>query len=178
MEKIEFWKTPEGELMYKHNNTAPQRFTKFRYGIINSILKMVEENFPECYARLMALHCKDKDSHFKMCTRFISCNLGEHGILTEDVENGMINFERVHCPLRGGLCPHEGVICTPKGVVALPPAEKEVVKLYVSGFNAEEIAAQLGKSKETVKKQLCNAKNRLNLKSCKEITKFIRTKNI
>lgn len=178
MENIEFWKTPEGEVMFKINNSTSQRLTRFRHGIINDILRIVENNYPECYARLMKMYGKDQDANYQMCCRFISCNLGEHDILTNDFESGIINFEHVKCPLRGGLCEHEGIICNPKGVVTLPPAEKEVVKLYVAGYSAKEIAELLNKSGETVKAQLRSAKIRLNLHTCREITKYMRTKNL
>ncbi len=178
METIEFWKTPEGEIMFKINNAASQRFTRFRHGIINGMLRVVEDNYPECFARLIKLYGKNKESDFQMCCRFISCNLGEHDILTHDFESGIINFEHVKCPLRGGLCEHENVICNPKGLVTLPPAEKEVVRLYVAGYNTREISEMLDKSCDTVKTQLQNAKHRLNLKTCREITKYIRTKNL
>jgi RNA polymerase sigma factor (sigma-70 family) len=43
----------------------------------------------------------------------------------------------------------------------LPPTQREVLELIAEGFSREEIAEALGKSKEAVRRNLCDARGRL-----------------
>jgi RNA polymerase sigma factor (sigma-70 family) len=44
---------------------------------------------------------------------------------------------------------------------SLPPAQREVMELFVEGLDLDEIAAVLGKTKEAVRQNLCYARRRL-----------------
>lgn len=172
MERVEFRNSPEGVVYYKVDNHREKRLTKFSTELTEPLIKLIFSSYPECYARLSTIY---KDDKFKMVERFIRCNFGENDLLTKDIENDMLNFEEVRCPLRG-ICPDEKVICKPKGTVNLSPCEKRVVDLYINGYTFDKIAFILGKNKSTVKSQLFSARDKLGVKNCREIIKVMRTK--
>lgn len=184
MEKLEFHTEPDGRVYCNINGAEPIRLTKFTSVIIDPMLDILKSRFPECYSRLVTLYplangtpsAKIEQNH-SIVERFIRCNFGENDLLTQDVENDILHFEEVKCPLRGGFCPHEGVVCKPKSMVVLSKAEREVVSLYLEGYTFTDIAEKLKKSPQTVKTLLFRVKNKLNLKNCREIIKVLRLKN-
>lgn len=173
MESIEFRVSPDGQVFYSLSGGPERRLTKFSEGIITDLLPMIRNRFPSAYARLVTLYPK---SRFDQAQRFIRCNFGEHDLLTQDVENDMLNFEEVHCRLRG-MCADEGIICKPKSILYLAPEEQKVANLYKNGYTMGEIADILGKSPSTVRVQLCNIKSKLKVRNCREIIKVLRMGN-
>lgn len=115
METLEFFTTPDGFVQFKKPGEDARRLTKFNADIIDKVDGIVKTRFPESYATLAKLYRNNK---FKMVDRFIRCNFGEHDTLTQDIDNQIVNFEEVKCPLRG-LCEFQGVICKPKSMVNL-----------------------------------------------------------
>ena len=176
MQSIEFRTDQRGNLFYAVGKQGEKRFTKFCTGIIRVVLDTVKDNFPECFARLSMLYQKREKSErdFMMAQRFIRCNFGKEDHLSPDLEFGQLNFEEVSCPLRGGFCEDEGVICKPKGLYHLSEQERAVASLYVKGFTFKAIACMLHKNESTVKTQLWNIKNKLGVKSCREIITVLR----
>ncbi len=171
MKAIEFITTPDGKVLYKEDGHEVQRLTKFSE-VMKPLASIIKERFPECHARLATLYRGDSA---RMIDRFVRCNFGEHDLLTEDIDNGLLNFEEVRCPLRG-ICTDEHIICKPKSIVNLPPSEREVVNLYLNGYTIDDIAVELGKNRSTVKALLFKVKNRLAVKNCREIIKVLRMK--
>lgn len=172
MERIEFRNSPDGVVYFKVDNHKEKKLTKFSTELIEPLMKHIFSCYPECYARLSTLY---KGNNYKMADRFIRCNFGEHDLLTKDIDNDILNFEEVRCPLRG-ICADERVICKPKGTVSLSPCERRVVDLYINGYTFDRIAEILGKNKSTVKSQLFSARNKLGVRNCREIIKVMRTK--
>lgn len=170
METVEFRTSPDGHVYYSINGDKEQRLTKFSTDIIGPLITIVRNRFPECYARLAILY---KENASQMCGRFIRCNFGEHDLLTQDIEHDLLNFEEVHCPLRG-ICPDERVICKPKSLIRLSEGQKDIVRLYINGYKIDSIAAELGKNRSTVKTQLLRIRDKLNVKSCRDIIKVFR----
>lgn len=184
MENIEFRMSPDGKVFFMRDGEE-KRLTRFQKDVYLNVARLIRDRFPGAWSRLALLYNskanntaeKDK-AEFQMIERFIRCNMGEHDLLTPDIEEDIINFEEVRCPLRGGFCPHENIICKPQSLIKLSKAEKEVVKLYLRGDTFKEIADKLKKSPSTVKVQLHNIKNKLGAKNCREIIKVIRLKNM
>lgn len=184
MAKLEFRTAPDGMIYYKEEEKEERRLTRFSTEIIESVARLIERNFPQCFARLATLYGGKGNSEevkhkvrVQMVERFIRCNFGEHDLLTPDIEHDIMHFEEVKCPLRGGFCSHENVICKPKGLIQLSKAERSVVKLYVEGYTFKDIAAILEKSPATVKAQLYQVKKRLKLDNCREIIRVCRAQN-
>lgn len=170
MEEVEFYTSPEGQVYYRMDGREPKRITKFSHEVVEPLITIIRNRFPECYARLSILY---KENASQMVGRFVRCNFGEHDLLTKDVENDILNFEEVRCPLRG-ICADERVICKPKSLFRLSKGEQEIVKLYLNGSTLDDIAEQLHKNRNTVKTQLIRVRDKLGVKSCREIIKVIR----
>lgn len=173
METLEFYTTPDGFLYYKKPGQESRRLTKFNVDIIDPLYEVIRQRFPECFATLANMYKRD---HYKMVNRFVRCNFGEHDYLTQDIDNDILHYEEVRCPLRG-LCEHEGVICKPKSMIKLSKCEREVADLYLEGLTFTKIAEQLGKNAQTVKVQLRRIKEKCGVKHCRDIIRVLRIKN-
>lgn len=170
MEGVEFYVSPDGQVYYRLDGKPAKRLTKFSAEVVEPLITIIRNRFPECYARLSILY---KENASEMAGRFVRCNFGEHDLLTQDIEHDILNFEEVRCPLRG-ICADERVICKPKSLVRLSKGEQEVVKLYLNGSTLDSIAAQLHKNRSTVKTQLFRVRDKLGVRNCREIIKVIR----
>lgn len=182
--EIEFRVSPDGNIYFKENGEPEKRLTRFNKDLCGKLISIICNRFPGAWSRLRLLYppksqtvaAKDKAA-FQIVERFIRCNFGEHDLLTPDIENDILHFEEVRCPLRG-ICPDEKIICKPQSLTKLSPAEKEVVQLYLYGLTFDVIARRLGKSPQTVKVQLHNIKNKLGAKNCREIIKVMRLNSL
>lgn len=169
MKAIEFYTSPEGVVYYRERGCEAKRLTKFSE-VVRQLITIIRNRFPECYARLAILY---KESASQMVGRFVRCNFGEHDLLTDDLDNDILNFEEVRCPLRG-ICKDEHIICKPKSLVHLSKGEQDVVKLYLNGITLDNISKQLHKNRNTVKTQLLRVRDKLGVKNCREIIKVMR----
>lgn len=178
--EVEFRTSSRGEVFYEDEKGTVKRLTKFSTDIVEKVVSIIKERYPASYARLATLYetADPTERKYLMAERFISCNFGADDNLTRDIEDDILNFEEVKCPLRGRFCPSEGIICKPKGIYKLGKEEKETADLYVKGFNFKEIAQRLGKSPSTIKVQLFRIKNKLGVKNCREIIKKLRLTSI
>ena len=173
MERIEFHCSPDGHVYFKTDRREQKRLTKFDTEVVDFLNDLIRERFPEAYARLSSLY---KGKKFEMVNRFVRCNFGEQDYLSYDVENVVLNFEEVRCPLRG-ICENEKIICKPKSTVPLSESEKQIADLYLQGYSFTEIADILQKNQKTVKAHLYSIKEKLKLKNCREIIKVLRMNN-
>ena len=98
MEGIEFFTSPEGQVYYRKDGQEAKRLTKFSTDIVNKVVTLVRNRFPECYSRLAILYKKNAS---QMVDRFVRCNFGEHDLLTKDIDEDIMHFEEVRCPLQG-----------------------------------------------------------------------------
>ena len=160
-------------MYFKADGRDQKRLTKFETEVVDTLNDLIKVRFPEAYARLGKLYNGKK---FEMVDRFVRCNFGEQDFLSYDVENVVLNFEEVRCPLRG-ICENEKIICKPKSTVPLSASEKEIADLYLQGYSFTEIADILQKNRKTVKSHLYRIKEKLNLKNCREIIKVLRMNN-
>lgn len=182
MEAIEFRTSPEGIIYYKVTDQDEKKLTKFSRDVVVPVLTMIKERFPACHTRLVEqygdLPKKSKESReFAMVGRFVRCNLGEHDLLTKDIEYDIMNFEMVRCPLRG-ICPDENIICRPKGRAGLSRAESEVARACSTGMRFDEVARALGKNPNTVKAQMLKIRRKLKLDSSRGIIKAAKMFNL
>lgn len=186
MAKIEFYNTPEGNVYYKLDGGEARRLTRFCKDIIDPMLLIIENNFSAAYSELQALYPRHNNSEsakltqrYMIVERFVRCNFGEYDLLTNDYENGILQFEMVHCPLRGGHCPYENKICNPRGKnVKLSKLEHDVASLYINGVTFKEIASRLQKKPNTIKTVLNRMKNKLCLKNSRALIRDLRLNNI
>ena len=178
--EVEFRTSSRGEVFYEDDEGNVKRLTKFSTEIVEKVISIIKERYPTSYARLATLYetAEPSERKYLMAERFIRCNFGADDNLTRDIEDDILNFEEVKCPLRGRFCPSEGIICKPKGIYKLGKEEKETAELYVKGFNFKEIAQRLGKSPSTIKVQLFRIKNKLGVTNCREIIKKLRLTSI
>lgn len=173
LKTLEFYVTPDGSVYYKEPGKESRRLTKFNTDIIDFVNNRVKNYWPECYSTLSLLYKRDA---FRIADRFIRCNFGEHDYLSQDLDNGVMHFEEVRCPLRG-ICEHEGVICKPKSMIKLSKCEREIADLYLEGLTFTNIAERLGKNAQTVKVQLRRIKEKCGVKHCRDIIRVLRLKN-
>ncbi|MCD8296813.1 MAG: helix-turn-helix transcriptional regulator [Prevotella sp.] len=171
-------------MYYTLDGQQEKRLTKFSREVTQPLTELIRERYPQCFERLIKIHkvifkrsnnMNDEDK-FKIVDRFVRCNFGENDLLTQDIENGIMHFEEVKCPMRG-ICPDENVICKPKGLLKLTRAQKEVANLYVEGYSFTEIAEILGKNPSTVKSLLYKLKMKLNVKKSRNIIKVLKLEN-
>lgn len=173
METLEFFTSPDGFLYYKKPGEESRRLTKFNVDIVDHQHDIIKQRFPECYAALAKLYRRNT---FKIVERFVRCNFGEHDLLTQDIDNDILHFEEVRCPLRG-MCEYERVICKPKTMVNLSKCEREIADLYLEGLTFTQIAERLGKNAQTVKVQLMRIKKKCGVDHCRDIIRVLRLKN-
>ncbi len=181
MEKVEFRTSADGTVYYKEVGKAEKRLTRYSKEVIEPLLNIVAERWPATMITLSELYAKHYGTtdvrlakKFIMASRFIRCNMGEDDHLTFDFDGDMLNFEMVHCPLRGGYCLFEGVICKPKPGVRLGEREVEVARYYAEGMTYDEIADAIHISGNTVRVILRNIKNKLGLVNCRDIIRETR----
>lgn len=177
---LEFWVTPEGEVMYRSENGISKVFTIKDHELVEFILEKLRTRYPKTYQVLAKKYAASQLNkymfNFRIADNFIRCNFGEHDLLTTDIDNIFLHFEEVRCPLRG-ICKEEGLVCKPKPESIFKPAEKKVVELYSRGFSMSEIAVILKKSANTINVQLYRIKKKLNLKKSHDIIKIFNIYN-
>ena len=173
MDAIEFYTSPDGFVYFKKQGEETKRLTKFHTDVIDKILDIIKQRSPESYAALYKMY---RHNAFRIVERFVRCNFGEHDLLTQDIENDILHFEEVRCPLRG-ICELEGVICKPKSMVNLSKCEREIANLYLEGLTFAQIAKHLNKNAQTVKVQLLRIKKKCGVEHCRDIIRVLRLKN-
>ena len=117
--------------------------------IISFILNNVRARYPEAYEALEKWYQKSalNVSYYQwlMARRFCKCNFGCLDATTKDAIDarcdGVFNFEKVPCPMRGE-CPLEDVVCNPKFNSCLSKAEERVMRLWYDGRSLEQIGEE------------------------------------
>lgn len=173
---VEFYNTPDGDVIIKAVNEPARRLKENDYELISEMLTIINDRYPKAYAALMELYStrtmNKKHFEFSVVHRFIRCNFGEYDQYNHDIDaGGNFIFEEVKCPLRGE-CPLEGVICKPELDNNLSEREMEVFRLIAKNMHSDEIATVLSISKFTVDRHRENIKARLNLRSIPELISY------
>ncbi len=125
--------------------------------LIEDILVRIENFYPEAYKALSENYCKSQLNQsyldFLRVRRFLKCNFGDLDTSDHDDKNGIFNFEKIHCPLRGE-CKYDGIICMPTFNSKLSKAEIRVMKLFYENESIDRIADNLYLSGHTVKNHI------------------------
>ncbi len=168
MEAVEFYLL-DGRTCYMGSDGVGKKLSPEDREVVEFLLQQIEKVFPEALAALRQWAEKSRPDkywyEFMIVDRFVRCNFGEAEFAHKDINDmGMFQMEEVKCPLRGsGFCSVENIVCKPRPSMGLHEEEYKAAKLYACGYLPGEIAAELGKSENTVKSQLGKVCKKLNL---------------
>lgn len=174
---IEFYNTPEGDVMVKEVGKAAYQLQESDRTLIGELLSIIRDRYPTAHARLMELYSASTMNRwhyeFRVVHRFIRCNFGEYDQNSLDIDhNGVFRFEEVRCPLRGE-CVDECVICRPKLNTRLTERETEVFRLIAeSRLQTDGIAHELNISPCTVNRHRENIKAKLGVRNMVELIDY------
>lgn len=176
LNNIEFYSTPEGDVMVKPVGAAAYQLTENDRDFIEQFLAIMRDRYPEAHKKLMEVYSRNSMNRwhyeFRVVTRFIRCNFGEYDQYNHDINaSGVWKFEEVRCPLRGE-CTCENIICRPKLNRNLTDREMEVYRLIVDNLQADEIAEKLCLSPNTVNRHRENIKAKLGCRNVGELVNF------
>lgn len=176
LSNIEFYSTPDGEVMVKECNRPVRKLEEGDRELIQALFIRIRDRYPTAFKRLSELYSKSEKNRlhfeFKIIHRFARCNFGEYDHQNYDIDrNGSFHFEEVRCPLRGE-CQDEGSICRPQLDTKLSMRELEVLALIADGLQAAEIGNELSISAATVNRHRENIKAKLNLKTVGQLTNY------
>ena len=106
MNSIEFYNTPEGDVMVKPVGQTAYVLSEKHRDLISGMLTVIRDRYPQAHEALMKLYSKRSMNRtyfeFSVVSRFIRCNFGEYDQYNHDINQiGQWKFEEVRCPLRG-----------------------------------------------------------------------------
>lgn len=173
---IEFYNTPEGDIMLKEVGRPARPFTEADRELTAELLALVRDRYPKAHAALMELYSKSTMNRpyfeYRAVHRFVRCNFGGYDQNRIDIDHrGALQFEEVSCPLRGE-CRHEGVICRPELETRLTEREMEVFRLIAANLRTEDIAEELNISPRTVNRHRENIKAKTGTRSVAEMITY------
>lgn len=176
MQNIEFYNTPEGDVMVKPVGKPAFQLKESNREVIEPMLAMLRDRYPGAHEALMKLYSKSTMNRiyfeFRVVHRFIRCNFGEYDQYNHDInQSGQFKFEEVRCPLRGE-CIHENIICRPVMDRNLSEREMEVFRLIADNLQAEEIAELLHLSPNTVNRHRENIKSKIGCRNVAEMISY------
>lgn len=175
---IEFFKTPEGDVMYKRQGEGVRQLDEHDRETVASLLSLIRTRYPKAFDELSDIYSKSEKNRawyeFRMVSRFIRCNLGDYDTQSIDIDDdGMMHFEQMKCPLMGtGDCRWEGVICHPTLSTGLTTRELELLPLFAEGLQSWEIAERLCISKNTVDRHRQNILAKIGKRSATELAAY------
>ena len=178
LRNIEFFKTPDGCVMYKRQGVAVRELTEQDRDLVGTLLSLIRTRYPEAFAALSDIYSRSERNRawyeFQMVSRFIRCNLGDYDTQTLDIDgDGLLHFEQMKCPLMGaGDCRWEGTICSPTLSTGLTTRELELLPLLADGLQSWEIAERLSIAKVTVDHHRRNILAKLGLRSTVELAAY------
>lgn len=173
---IEFYNTPDGEVMIKEEGKPARVFTESERDIVEDMLAFIRDRYTEAYTKLMDLYSKSERNRlyfeFRIVHRFVRCNFGEYDQYNYDINSaGDFDFEEVKCPLRGE-CAYEGVVCKPKLNTTLTERELMVFRCIASGMQAEDISQELFISIPTVNRHRENIKAKIGVSTVPQMVNY------
>lgn len=176
LNSIEFYSTPDGDVMVKPINEPVYVLTPGNRDIIQGLLSVLTDLYPIAFERLSHIYSKSERNReyyeYKMVHRFIRCNFGEYDQYNYDIDaHGAFRFEEARCPLRGE-CLDEGIICRPTLATSLTEREQQILSKIGEGLQAHDIAEELHISIATVNRHRENIKTKLHLKSVGQLIKY------
>jgi DNA-binding CsgD family transcriptional regulator len=176
MYNLEFFKDPNGkDLLFKSSENKVLEFNETCTDIVNSLIDIIKEDYPEAYESLREIYSKSFNFKFLLVRRFINCNLSLSDTSSLDVCEGRINIELIPCPLRCE-CKWEGIICNPHYNTNLSKRLEEVGELFAEGYKPEEIADKLYISIFTVINHKKKIFKKLGFKTEADLVRFFKNK--
>lgn len=178
MPSLEFFNSPDGTVEVKQEGQQVKALTPKDVDLIDLILSMVENRYPEAFKALSAIYQKSAANvpfyRYQMASRFIRCNFGEFDLLRLDIDDNLaMNTEEVKCPLRGtGDCPFDHIICHPRLSTQLTDREILVLHYIACGYKSSQIAEALHISVFTVIKHRNNARHKLGLQNTMQLINY------
>lgn len=177
MKSIEFFKTPEGSVMYKAVGEPLKELNESDREMVSGLLSLIRTRYPDAFKALGEIYSRYERNRwtyeFWMVSRFIRCNMGCYDTSKFDIDaDGFMHFEQAQCPLLGCECKWEGVICKPRLDTKLTDREEEILGLIASGLQACEIGEKLCISKSTVDRHRENIKAKLGVRTIADLSKF------
>ena len=175
---IEFFKTPDGDVMYKRQGESVRELTEHGRELVSDLLSLIRSRYPKTFTALSEIYSKSESNRswyeFRMVSRFIRCNLGDYDTQMIDIdEDGLLHMEQMKCPLMGvGDCPWEGIICHPTLDTGLTTRELEILPLLADGLQSQEIADRLYISKNTVDRHRQNIMAKLGKRNTAELAAY------
>ena len=175
---IEFFKTPDGDVMYKRQGEAVRGLTEQDRELVSDFLSLIRARYPKAFDTLSDIYSRNEQNRawyeFRMVSRFIRCNLGDYDTSSIDIDkDGLFHFEQMKCPLMGtGDCQWDGLICHPKLSTGLTTRELEILPLFAEGLQSYEIADRLCISKNTVDRHRQNIMAKLGKRSVTELAAY------
>lgn len=179
---IEFYNTPEGDVMMKELGKPAIQLKDTNRPTIEYMLTIIRDRYPKAHTALMNLYSSSTMNRwhyeFRVVHRFIRCNFGEYDQYNLDIDyNGQLVFEEVKCPLRGE-CEFENIICRPELDLALTEREMEVFQLIACNLQTDKIAAKLHISSCTVNRHRENIKAKIDVSTVAEMVSYWHQNNL
>lgn len=178
MANIEFFKTPDGDVMYKRQGEGVRQLDEHDRETVASLLSLIRTRYPEAFNALSDIYSRSERNRpwyeFLMASRFIRCNLGDYDTNSIDIDaDGQMHFEQMKCPLMGtGDCRFDGIICHPRLSTGLTTRELEVLPLIAEGLQSQEVADRLCIAKNTVDNHRRNILAKLGKHSTAELASW------
>lgn len=172
---IEFYSTPEGEVMVKPKNGPVKILQDTDRELIQAMLQVINDRYPGAFAVLSDLYSSSSMNRsyyeFMMVHRFCRCNFGAFDTLQLDIDlRGNLHLEQVPCPLRNtGDCKFCGSICSPVLNTKLSAHEMKILEYIASGLTNQQIADQLNISIFTVIRHRNNIRSKLGVNNTAEL---------
>jgi len=175
-DNIEFFSSPEGDILIKHSSNPVRELSEHDIEIINHLFERIRVEYSDAYSCLVKTYETSMRNvpYFRyLCVRrFIRCNFANYDTLSEDIDSDSVfHFEFVQCPLHGE-CAGYNRICNPKFNTTLTITELRVLELYCKPMEMDHIASILFVSPATIEVHVKNIRKKLNLHSKAELIKF------
>lgn len=180
---IEFYSTPEGDVMVKPMNGPVKVLQDTDREIIQSMLQLINDRYPGAFAALSELYSRSSMNRsyyeYMMVHRFCRCNFGSFDTLQLDIDlRGNLHVEQVSCPLRNTAdCKLCGVVCSPVLNTKLTTQEQNILELIASGMTNQQIADEMNISVFTVIRHRNNMRARLGVNNTAELISCYKSMN-
>lgn len=172
---IEFYSTPEGEVMIKPISGPVKILQESDRELIQGMLQLINDRYPDAFAALSDLYSRSTMNRsyyeFAMVHRFCRCNFGAFDTMQLDVDKqGNLHLEQVPCPLRNtGDCKLCGVVCSPRLNTKLTAREMDILELIAAGYTNKQIANEIHISIFTVIRHRNNMRAKLGVSNTAEL---------
>lgn len=180
---IEFYSTPDGEVMVKPINGPVKVLQETDRELIQSMLQLINDRYPEAFSALSDLYSRSSMNRsyyeYMMVHRFCRCNFGSFDTLQMDIDHrGNLHLEQVPCPLRNTSdCKLCGVVCSPVLDTKLTGRELNILELISSGYTNQQIAVEMNISVFTVIRHRNNMRARLKVNNTAELISCYKSMN-